>query len=189
MQLSTYWSRLMYFFSLLAIQKKKIFSIGKYKRTRELGWKCCSGGLGVPEINNSSLTLQEALKDDTRIQYYHDHLLSLLSALRYELPSSRLWIYLRFPVVNNIAFSFTGMEQMWKDTLRGRFLMILSGQAGTRFASGYTLWTTMMDWSDILRILHIGSRSSLKNEHEPDASDKDCKSAMSRNNSRLVCMV
>ncbi|KAG2629178.1 hypothetical protein PVAP13_3KG409700 [Panicum virgatum] len=37
---------------------------------------------GVPEINNSSLTLQEALKDDTRIQYYHDHLLSLLSALR-----------------------------------------------------------------------------------------------------------
>ena len=47
----------------------------------------------------------------------------------------------------------------------------------------------MMDWSDILRILHIGSRSSLKNEHEPDASDKDCKSAMSRNNARLVRMI
>ncbi|RLN29478.1 beta-glucosidase 12-like isoform X4 [Panicum miliaceum] len=37
---------------------------------------------GVPEINNSSLPLQEALKDDTRIQYYHDHLLALLSAVR-----------------------------------------------------------------------------------------------------------
>ena len=47
----------------------------------------------------------------------------------------------------------------------------------------------MMDWSDILRILHIGSRSSLKNENEPDASDKDCKSAMSRNNARLVRMI
>ncbi|CAN6347635.1 unnamed protein product [Urochloa humidicola] len=36
---------------------------------------------GVPEINNSSLTLQEALKDDIRVQYYHDHLLALLSGV------------------------------------------------------------------------------------------------------------
>ncbi|KAF8659755.1 hypothetical protein HU200_058217 [Digitaria exilis] len=37
---------------------------------------------GVPEISNSSLTLQEVLKDDIRIQYYHDHLLALRSAVR-----------------------------------------------------------------------------------------------------------
>ncbi|CAN6333885.1 unnamed protein product [Urochloa humidicola] len=37
---------------------------------------------GVPEINNSSLTLQESLKDDIRVQYYHEHLLALLSAVR-----------------------------------------------------------------------------------------------------------
>ncbi|TVU50371.1 hypothetical protein EJB05_01741, partial [Eragrostis curvula] len=36
----------------------------------------------VPEINNQSLTLQEALKDDTRIKYYNDHLLNLLRAVR-----------------------------------------------------------------------------------------------------------
>ncbi|KAF8666362.1 hypothetical protein HU200_053465 [Digitaria exilis] len=37
---------------------------------------------GVPEISNSSLTLQEVLKDHTVIQYYHDHLLALRSAVR-----------------------------------------------------------------------------------------------------------
>jgi beta-glucosidase len=47
----------------------------------------CSGVSGVPEINNSSLTLQESLKDDIRVQYYHDHLLALQSAVRYELLS------------------------------------------------------------------------------------------------------
>ncbi|OEL35431.1 Beta-glucosidase 13 [Dichanthelium oligosanthes] len=34
------------------------------------------------EANNMSLPLQEALKDDTRIEYHHKHLLSLLSAIR-----------------------------------------------------------------------------------------------------------
>ncbi|KAG8064807.1 hypothetical protein GUJ93_ZPchr0004g39500 [Zizania palustris] len=37
---------------------------------------------GVDEVNNKTLPLQEALKDDTRIEYYHKHLLSLLSAIR-----------------------------------------------------------------------------------------------------------
>ncbi|KAL5214746.1 hypothetical protein ABZP36_003898 [Zizania latifolia] len=37
---------------------------------------------GVDEANNKTLPLQEALKDDTRIEYYHKHLLSLLSAIR-----------------------------------------------------------------------------------------------------------
>ncbi|XP_052153006.1 beta-glucosidase 13 [Oryza glaberrima] len=37
---------------------------------------------GVDEFNNKTLPLQEALKDDTRIDYYHKHLLSLLSAIR-----------------------------------------------------------------------------------------------------------
>ncbi|KAG8064805.1 hypothetical protein GUJ93_ZPchr0004g39479 [Zizania palustris] len=37
---------------------------------------------GVDELNNKTLPLQEALKDDIRIEYYHKHLLSLLSAIR-----------------------------------------------------------------------------------------------------------
>ncbi|KAL6652544.1 hypothetical protein ACP70R_011469 [Stipagrostis hirtigluma subsp. patula] len=37
---------------------------------------------GVDELNNKSLSLQEALKDDTRIEYYHNHLLAMLSAIR-----------------------------------------------------------------------------------------------------------
>ncbi|BAS89675.1 Os04g0474800, partial [Oryza sativa Japonica Group] len=37
---------------------------------------------GVDEFNNKTLPLQEALKDDARIEYYHKHLLSLLSAIR-----------------------------------------------------------------------------------------------------------
>ncbi|KAL6874366.1 hypothetical protein ACP4OV_013386 [Aristida adscensionis] len=37
---------------------------------------------GVDEFNNKSLSLQEALKDDTRVDYYNKHLLSLLSAIR-----------------------------------------------------------------------------------------------------------
>uniref|UniRef100_A0A0D9W663 Beta-glucosidase n=1 Tax=Leersia perrieri TaxID=77586 RepID=A0A0D9W663_9ORYZ len=37
---------------------------------------------GVDEFNNKTLPLQEALKDDTRIDYYHKHLLALLSAIR-----------------------------------------------------------------------------------------------------------
>lgn len=38
--------------------------------------------LGVDEVNNKSLPLQEALKDSTRIEYYHKHLLALQSAIR-----------------------------------------------------------------------------------------------------------
>ncbi|KAL6652541.1 hypothetical protein ACP70R_011466 [Stipagrostis hirtigluma subsp. patula] len=37
---------------------------------------------GVDEFNNKSLPLHEALKDDTRIEYHHNHLLSLLNATR-----------------------------------------------------------------------------------------------------------
>ncbi|XP_025824069.1 beta-glucosidase 12-like [Panicum hallii] len=37
---------------------------------------------GVDEATNNSLPLQEALKDDIRIEYYHKHLLALLSAIR-----------------------------------------------------------------------------------------------------------
>ncbi|TVU15613.1 hypothetical protein EJB05_39143, partial [Eragrostis curvula] len=37
---------------------------------------------GVDEANNKSLPLHEALKDDTRIDYYHKHLLALQSAVR-----------------------------------------------------------------------------------------------------------
>ncbi|RLM65157.1 non-cyanogenic beta-glucosidase precursor [Panicum miliaceum] len=37
---------------------------------------------GVDEANNKSLTLKEALKDDTRIYYYRAHLLAMLSAIR-----------------------------------------------------------------------------------------------------------
>jgi beta-glucosidase len=37
---------------------------------------------GVDEVNNKSLTLKEALKDDTRIYYYRAHLLAMLSAIR-----------------------------------------------------------------------------------------------------------
>jgi beta-glucosidase len=38
--------------------------------------------LGVDEVNNKSLTLKEALKDDTRIYYHRAHLLAMLSAIR-----------------------------------------------------------------------------------------------------------
>jgi beta-glucosidase len=38
--------------------------------------------LGVGETNNERLTIQEALKDDARIEYYHGHLLALQSAIR-----------------------------------------------------------------------------------------------------------
>ncbi|CAN6249035.1 unnamed protein product [Urochloa humidicola] len=37
---------------------------------------------GFDEANNMSLPLQEALKDGTRIEYHHKHLLALLSAIR-----------------------------------------------------------------------------------------------------------
>ncbi|KAL6882569.1 hypothetical protein ACP4OV_011259 [Aristida adscensionis] len=37
---------------------------------------------GVDEANNKNLSLQEALKDDYRIDYYRNHLLALLSAIR-----------------------------------------------------------------------------------------------------------
>jgi beta-glucosidase len=37
---------------------------------------------GFYEANNMSLPLHEALKDDTRIEYHHKHLLALLSAIR-----------------------------------------------------------------------------------------------------------
>nr|CAH66810.1 OSIGBa0135C13.5 [Oryza sativa] len=37
---------------------------------------------GVDEINNKTMRLKEALKDDIRIEYYHKHLLALLSAMR-----------------------------------------------------------------------------------------------------------
>jgi beta-glucosidase len=37
---------------------------------------------GVDEVNNKSLTLKEALKDDTRIYYHRAHLLAMLSAIR-----------------------------------------------------------------------------------------------------------
>ncbi|KAG2572811.1 hypothetical protein PVAP13_7KG202300 [Panicum virgatum] len=36
---------------------------------------------GVDEANNQSLSLQEALKDDARIEFYHKHLLALQSAV------------------------------------------------------------------------------------------------------------
>nr|CAB3504975.1 unnamed protein product [Digitaria exilis] len=36
---------------------------------------------GVDEANNKSLSLQEALKDDTRIDFYHKHLIALQSAI------------------------------------------------------------------------------------------------------------
>ena len=49
-------------------------------------WKTMLGTfpfiLGVDEVNNKSLPLQEALKDSTRIEYYHKHLLALQSAIR-----------------------------------------------------------------------------------------------------------
>ncbi|MQM06420.1 hypothetical protein Taro_039244 [Colocasia esculenta] len=37
---------------------------------------------GVCQINNSSLTLEEALADDLRVYYYHGHLVQLLEAIR-----------------------------------------------------------------------------------------------------------
>jgi beta-glucosidase len=37
---------------------------------------------GVDEANNKTVTLQESLKDDTRVDFYHRHLLSLLRAVR-----------------------------------------------------------------------------------------------------------
>ncbi|KAF0910471.1 hypothetical protein E2562_002930 [Oryza meyeriana var. granulata] len=37
---------------------------------------------GIDEVNNKILPLQEALKDDTRIEYYQKHLLSVLSVIR-----------------------------------------------------------------------------------------------------------
>ncbi|CAL5031498.1 unnamed protein product [Urochloa decumbens] len=37
---------------------------------------------GIDEHNNKSLSLQEALKDDARIEYHHKHLVALQSAIR-----------------------------------------------------------------------------------------------------------
>ncbi|KAK4493549.1 hypothetical protein RD792_017976 [Penstemon davidsonii] len=37
---------------------------------------------GVDEVNNPSLPIKEALKDNYRIKYYHDHLLSLHKAIK-----------------------------------------------------------------------------------------------------------
>jgi beta-glucosidase/6-phospho-beta-glucosidase/beta-galactosidase len=41
--------------------------------------------LGVDEVNNKTLPLHEALKDDVRIDYYKRHLLALQSAIRSDL--------------------------------------------------------------------------------------------------------
>jgi beta-glucosidase len=38
--------------------------------------------LGIDEDNNQSLSLQEALKDDARIEFHRKHLLALQSAVR-----------------------------------------------------------------------------------------------------------
>ena len=38
--------------------------------------------LGVDEVNNKTMPLKEALKDDTRISYYRAHLHAMLSAIR-----------------------------------------------------------------------------------------------------------
>jgi beta-glucosidase/6-phospho-beta-glucosidase/beta-galactosidase len=40
--------------------------------------------LGVDEANSKNLSLKEALKDNTRIEFYHTHLLALQSAIRWE---------------------------------------------------------------------------------------------------------
>jgi beta-glucosidase len=42
---------------------------------------------GFDEANKMSLPLQEALKDDTRIEYHQKHLLALLSAIRSDIYS------------------------------------------------------------------------------------------------------
>ena len=60
------------------------------------------------------------------------------------------------------------------------------------WVSGYTLrfGIYFVDYNDGLKRYPKNSahwfKKFLKNEHEPDASDKDRKSAMSRNNARLV---
>jgi len=38
--------------------------------------------LGVDEVNNATLSLEEALKDDARIDYYREHLYHVQSAIR-----------------------------------------------------------------------------------------------------------
>jgi len=48
-------------------------------------WKHSFFYTGFDEANNMSLPLQEALKDDARIEYHHKHLLALLSAIRSDL--------------------------------------------------------------------------------------------------------
>jgi beta-glucosidase len=37
---------------------------------------------GVDEVNNKTMPLKEALNDNTRIEYYHKHLLALRNAMR-----------------------------------------------------------------------------------------------------------
>ncbi|KAK1314212.1 Beta-glucosidase 12 [Acorus calamus] len=38
---------------------------------------------GIDEVNNGTLSLQEALKDDSRIDYYHRHLQQIQRAIKY----------------------------------------------------------------------------------------------------------
>ncbi|OEL35434.1 Beta-glucosidase 12 [Dichanthelium oligosanthes] len=56
--------------------------IGPQKRQRRMTENILLYILGVDEVNNKTLPLQEALKDETRIEYYHKHLLALQSAIR-----------------------------------------------------------------------------------------------------------
>uniref|UniRef100_M8CTR0 Putative Cyanogenic beta-glucosidase n=1 Tax=Aegilops tauschii TaxID=37682 RepID=M8CTR0_AEGTA len=62
--------------SVVAMKRAIEFMLGWYSK-----W-CPHRYSGFDEANNKSLPLNEALKDDARIDYHHRHLVALLSAIR-----------------------------------------------------------------------------------------------------------
>ncbi|KAK1266618.1 Beta-glucosidase 12 [Acorus gramineus] len=66
----------------LFVYPKGIRSLLKYIKTEYNNPLIYITENGIDEVNNGTLSLQEALKDDTRIDYYHQHLQQIRRAIK-----------------------------------------------------------------------------------------------------------
>lgn len=52
------------------------------------------GWTGMDDANNPLISITNALKDEKRIKYHNDHLMNLLAAIKYVIPSVYIYIYI-----------------------------------------------------------------------------------------------
>lgn len=48
----------------------------------------------MDDANNPLISITNALKDEKRIKYHNDHLMNLLAAIKYVIPSVYIYIYI-----------------------------------------------------------------------------------------------